>query len=122
LTNGPIVIVLGNNPDRALAFYFVMVYVFQVYLVGYLQLLLHRPAPFWVTSDVSIFDCKPGYASPASATEISLTVVLTLWATFALAPGTTCKVWVKILTALLGLAVVTLSTFGHMYNGDASID
>ena len=36
VSNGPIVIILGNNPNRAEAFYFVIVYVFQVCLVGYL--------------------------------------------------------------------------------------
>jgi hypothetical protein len=49
-------------------------------------------------------------------------VLLTLWATYALSPRTSCKIYTKILTAILGLVVVLLSTFGHMYNGDASID
>lgn len=52
LTNGPIVIILANSMDRAAALYFVMVFVLQVFLIGFLQLLLHRPAPFWVTPNV----------------------------------------------------------------------
>ena len=36
LENGPILIILANQKDRASAFYFVTVYVFQVFLVGYL--------------------------------------------------------------------------------------
>lgn len=68
LENGPILIILANQKDRAIAFYFVTVYVFQVFFVGILELLLHRPAPFWVDADVRTFSCKPGYAAPAEAT------------------------------------------------------
>ena len=55
LTNGSLAIILANQKDRAAAFYFVMIYVSQVFLIGCLQLLLQRPAPFWVTPDVLIF-------------------------------------------------------------------
>ena len=122
LENGSIVFILANQKDRAAAFYFVIAYVFQVFLVGYLQLIYHRPAPFWVSHDIKVFNCKPSYASPASATELSLAVVLTLWITLATPKDSSCKPVAKFVTLFLGCLVATLCTFGHIYNGDMSID
>lgn len=63
-----------------------------------------------------------GYAAPASGMEVSLAILLTIWAANALKPDSSCKLVVKIATLIAGLLFCTLLSLGHVYNGDTSLD
>lgn len=122
LQNGQIVFILANNVNRAAAFYFVCVYVASVYLVCISQIAFHRPAPFWVSPDIHVYDCTYSFAAPTGNVELATSTLVTLWSTLAWQTPNKCGCFVRTFSLLVCCFVILICSYGHMLNGAASID
>ena len=122
LSNGPLVFILANQKSRAYAFYFVAAFVSQAYLISLLQLVFHRPAPFWVKLEIDTYECQASFAAPASSSQLAWTILLIIWSTVAFDPNKGCKPLTKILTLLICLGFPCAISYGHMFNGDTGLD
>ena len=58
MQNGQIVFILANQLNRAVAFYFVSVFVTSMFQICLFQLIFHRPAPFWVSEQITVYICN----------------------------------------------------------------
>ena len=123
LPNCQIIFILANQANRGAAFYFVCVYVAAVYLVSILQLAFHKPAPFWVSEDIVVHDCRMSYAAPSGPCAIATASLLTLWSVLAVSSESPCSSIVpKIITLCLCSFMIYATSFTHLLNGTASID
>ena len=96
----------------------------MVYINGILELALHRPAPFWISSDVETYNCLKGYAAPAANNSIAVAFMFNFWLTFSFGPEPRpCHNWLKrSFTLTIILCVTWILIFAHQYNGNASLD
>ena len=123
LPNCQVIFILANQANRGAAFYFVCVYVTAVYQVSILQLAFHKPAPFWVSEDIIVHDCRMSYAAPSGPSTIATVSLLTLWSVLAVSSESQCTSIVpKIITLCLCCFVIYATSFTHLLNGTASID
>ena len=73
----------------------------MVYINGILELALHKPAPFWVSSEVET-NCAKGYAAPAANNSIAVAFMFNFWITFSFGPEPrACDNWLKRIIALI---------------------
>ena len=120
---GPLIAILANGLDRVAAFYFILVYITSVWLVGLLQLILHKPAPYWVNADIKTYDCFPGYAAPGTQMTVATTILLSIWSICGFGPNPKCNTKLKkIISLILITAVIWGTNYGHLFNGDVSLD
>ena len=123
LPNSQIIFVLANQVNRGAAFYFTCVYVTSVFIVSILQLAFHKPAPFWVSENISVNDCRMSYAAPSGPSSIATVSLLTMWSTLALSNERSCtSIAPKIVTFCLCLFMIYATSYVHLLNGTASID
>ena len=114
---------VANLVDRASAFYYVSVFVFQAYIMCLLQFILHRPAPFWVSENIQTYSCHPGFSAPTGETCVGTVMVFTIWQRLALGPEASCRgVIAKVVSFMFCSAIVFLASYGHLFNGDTSLD
>ena len=117
------IFVVANQKDRVAAFYVVFVYISTIYITGILQLLLHKPRPYWVNEEIVTYDCHPSYSSPDGVTCINTTIFMTLWLVCGFGPTPKCKtIFKKFNSMILVMATIGTASYGHLLNGDTSID
>ena len=69
------------------------------------------------------FDCRASYSAPASYTQLSTAIFLTMWTTMALGPQPRLNTGAKkVLVLVISVFVILVVTYGRMINGDVSID
>ena len=122
--NGQIIFILANQVNRAVAFYFVSVFVTSIFQICLFQLIFHQPAPFWVSEQITVYVCNHSYAAPSGSPDIATSSLITMWMTLAIGSERSCdnKVPLKVITLCLCIVFIAIASYAQLLNGAASLD